>query len=145
MPTPTKTSGKGRATSRKATAYKDLPIVGAFKVLRGKHIEGGMVYETGEVVESKTDLFSLDRKKFGRVAKRRKAAELAPEEEEDLDEETTAAEEPDLSTMTVSELKAFATDRGLSVRSNATKAELINAIQSADEEPDDDDEDEDEE
>ena len=44
----------------KQAAYDAKPVVGRFRVLMGKHHEGGRTYQTGEIVESKSDLLKLN-------------------------------------------------------------------------------------
>lgn len=61
-----------------------------FKVLRGIHCEGGMVYKKGDVVDSKSDLEKLNRpnsRKFGRVREGAKASPGIPINEVTKNEE----------------------------------------------------------
>lgn len=97
-----------------------------FRVLTGKHREGGRTYKTGEVVDSKSDLLKLNRgsRKFDRVTK-----------EDDEAAEKAKAEAPstldELEKMTKAELESFAADGGIDISGIRTKDQLIIAIREA--------------
>ena len=97
-----------------------------FKVLTGKHHEGGRTYKTGEIVDSKSDLLKLNRgsRKFERVTK---------EDDEALAKKKAEAPSTldELEKMTKADLEAFAADGGIDISGLKTKDQLIIAIREA--------------
>lgn len=135
MPTPLKDAlaAKGRKDG-KPREYKDLPVVGKFKVLRGKHLEGGIIYSPGDVVESKKDLSTLGTDKFQPIASKKSRNVNPPEDEEededeDKEQEVNSSEDDEsLGDLTIPQLRNKASSEGVELRSGMSKAEIIQAI-----------------
>lgn len=106
---------------------QEKPVVGWFRLNRGRHSEGRnedgspKVYVRGDIIESTTDLEKHNTKgapqKFTRVRPGTKP-EQTPQE----------TEREDFERMTVSQLKQLAADEEIDLGEAKTKQEIINAL-----------------
>ena len=107
-----------------------------FQVLHGRHSEGGMLYERGDVFESKSDLNKLnggshDTQKFLRMAddaKPKGGKEVAFMNETPVVEEE-AEETVDLSSKTVAELRELAEEEEIDLGEATLKADIVEIIE----------------
>jgi len=96
-----------------------------FRILRGRHIEGGKTYTKNQVFESKSDLLLQNGPgslKF----------ELVPDKAvPTLDDEDEDSDGPDLHKMTKAQLQTLLEEKGVEYDSTDTKAELIARLEDA--------------
>lgn len=124
------------AQKSKQQLYDEKPTVGRFRVLVGKHSEGGKIYgkgtPNGDIVDSKSDLEKLNTaagKKFERIGKKRPtpASQVAAKGEEESYEDEGESNDG-LEDMTVEELKEVAETEEVEYASGSRKADIIAAI-----------------
>lgn len=105
-----------------------------FKVLRGKHAEGGKVYKQGDIVDSKSNLNKLNSPgaiKFQQIIEESKTQVAVAVEEpptvdsSDEDEDYTREE---LEQFKVGDLKGIAEELGIDLSEAKKKDEIISAI-----------------
>lgn len=115
-----------------------------FRVVHGRHHEGGRTYKQGEIVDSKTDLSRLNAPnaiKFEKVAEsipvtpvsipqeETETVEEAPMQELEVEEEVSV--EDDFETMKVAELKQLAEAEEIDLDGATRKADIIERIREA--------------
>ncbi len=101
-----------------------------FKVLVGRHAEGGEVYSAGDVVDSATDLNLMNSP--GSVKFEQLHGDEPIEEAIVADVAETAESKPDAyNTMSVSELREYAAEEEIDLEGIRLKADIIEAIRSA--------------
>lgn len=128
-----------------------------FEVVQGKATEGGMLYEKGEIIETKNDLAKMfGKNKFreiggknatnvtdGTPIQKRRHLEDSPQEaatqdrmnegegDDDNDPELSAPSDDGLEEMTKAELVDLAKDESIEVHASATKKEIVGKIRSS--------------
>jgi hypothetical protein len=132
-------------------AYEDLPVVDSFRVVRGRHHEGGRTYAKGEVVESKSDLLKhnspgaikfvrlsdnatliteAEKAKKGAVPQDRSVAASPPTSEPVAYADDKGATEEELNSLTFQELKDYAAAEEIDLTGVRSKQDAIEVIKS---------------
>ena len=106
-----------------------------FKVLRGMHAEGGRTYEVGSIVDSASDLCTLN---YVSSAPRFQRVESDPEEVSaaalkgyDTINEMQPAKKDALDGMTVEELRKFAEESEVDLGKAKTREQILAVLRSA--------------
>jgi len=102
-----------------------------FKVLRGRHTEGGVMYQAGEVVDSSSDLNkhnSPGSRKFEQLSGEVADAPSASLPESSEDDEDPEEGSDELDGMTVAQLKTFAAEEEIDLSGVSRKSDILSAI-----------------
>lgn len=134
---------------KKPLTYAEKQVVGKFQLLRGRHCEGDpeipggqMVYEPGDIFESKSDLRLIDRagdkfKPIGEIDEEAHKANLGggPVEAyesrtEEAAEEMNATDEEDeaIAQMNLRQLREYADDEDIDLTGTRNKTEVLQKI-----------------
>lgn len=143
MPASTKVSKK----PSRFLPYADRPFIGKYKVLSGKHNEGGVTYFKGEIVNSKSDLEehnSPGSVKFQKVPEDSQVSVVEDEDGNETEEETIVGdtgvpnelselykEYPNVDSMKVPELEELAEIEEIELSEAKNKEQKLDTIKTS--------------